>query len=101
MAKVNDGLRPELELFVALVEISKVAPTCMEKLGLGLMVILAGKGEGPGGLLPPQAGRSSNDKKEMTTTHADGPKRNLPMHPLVASRFVFPMGEPLNGMENC
>ena len=62
-------------------------------------MIFAGKGEGPGGLLPPHAGMSRNEKM-AATSHADGPKRNLPMHPLVASRLL-PVGEPLNGMENC
>ena len=100
MEKVKLGRRPWLEPFCALALSAKVVPTCREAPGLGLMVIFAGKGEGPGGLLPPQAGKRSNNKKMATTIHTDGPKRNLPMYPLVASR-LFPKGEPLNGMENC
>jgi hypothetical protein len=47
----------------------------------------AGNGEVPGGLCPPHAGKNTN--KEMATrTHANQPKRKLPMHPLVAARFV-------------
>jgi hypothetical protein len=99
MEKVNVGRRAWLEPFCALAVSAKVVPTCREALGLGLIVIFAGNGEGPGGLLPPQAGKRSN-KNMVTTIHADEPKRNLPMHPLVASRLL-PMGEPLNGMENC
>jgi hypothetical protein len=81
--KVNVGLRPELEPFCAPALRANVVPNCMEKLGLGLRVILTGKGEGPGGFPPPQAGKS-RDKKIAANSHADEPKRNLPMHPLVA-----------------
>jgi hypothetical protein len=72
----------------------------MEKLGLGLRETLAGKGETPGALWPPQAAKNRNKNKKMVVASHAHRKRNLPMHPLVASR-LFPMGEPLNGMENC
>jgi hypothetical protein len=75
-------------LFCAAAVICMVAPTCMEKLGLGFRVILTGLDETPRGLLPPHAGKN---KEMATTTHNDRPKRNLPMHPLVASR-LYPMG---------
>ncbi|MGB2604028.1 MAG: hypothetical protein WBC78_10555 [Candidatus Sulfotelmatobacter sp.] len=65
----------------------------MEKLTAGFKVILKGNGEGPGGLCPPHAGKNK-DKKMVTIIEADRPNRNLPMHPLVASR-LYPMGAPL------
>ena len=66
--KVNVGLMPELASFSALAVSSVVVPNCMEKVGLGLRVIFAGKGEGPGGLWPAQAGKSRN-KEMMATRH--------------------------------
>jgi len=98
-AKVKVVLRAPLALFVAVAVNNIVVPACKERLGLGFSVILAGKGEGPGGLLPPHPGKNRN-KKIAAKGQADQPKRNLPMHPLVASS-LFQMGEPLNGMENC
>jgi hypothetical protein len=61
----------------------------MEALVPGLRLILTGKGEEPGGLWPPQAGKKQNNKEMVTTTHSDRPRRNLPMYPLVAVR-VYP-----------
>src|SRR5580700_11071251 len=52
------------------------------------MVTFAGKGEDPAGLWPPQAGKSRSNNKGVATSHAREPKRNLPMHPLVASRLI-------------
>src|SRR5580658_9487957 len=73
-------------------------PTCMEKLGLGDSVIFAGKGELPRGLLPPHADKKEN-RKTVTTKHATGPKRKLPMHPLVARRS-YPAGELFEELDN-
>jgi hypothetical protein len=73
-------------LFCALAVNNKVAPTCREALRLGLRVIFAGNGEAPGGLLPPQAANNTT-KTMVTTAHTRAPKRELPMHPLVASRL--------------
>jgi hypothetical protein len=80
----------EFALFCALALRSKVVPACREALGLGLKAIVTGKGEAPGGLLPPHAGKNKN-KEIVTATHAQGPKRNFPMHPLVAS-WLYPDG---------
>jgi hypothetical protein len=41
----------------------------MEKVGLGLSVIFAGKGEGAEALWPPQAGKSRN-KEMVAISHA-------------------------------
>ena len=57
-------------LFCALADSCKMAPICREALGLGLRLIFAGKGEAPGGLLPPHAGKNKN-KEMVTTIHAD------------------------------
>jgi hypothetical protein len=66
----------------------------MEKLTPGLRVIVAGKGDAPGGLLPPHAGKNKNKEMAMTI-HAKEPKRNLPMHPLVASRLIHERALPM------
>jgi hypothetical protein len=65
----------------------------MEKLTAGFSAIRNGLDDTPLGLLPPHAGKSnnSNHKEMATTSRTDRPKRNLPMHPLVASR-LYPMG---------
>jgi hypothetical protein len=56
----------------------------MEALVAGLSVILAGKGDAPGGLLPPHAGNNRNKERTMRTSdHRTQP--NLPMQPLAAS----------------
>lgn len=83
---VNAGERVPPVTLTALALKTKVVPTCREALVLGLRVIFTGKGEGPGGLLPPQAVKNRN-KKTATTAHTHAPKRKLPMHPLVASRL--------------
>ena len=51
--------------FCALATNTKVLPSCMETLVEGFRVILAGKGLAPGGLCPPQAGRSEDKKIVM------------------------------------
>jgi hypothetical protein len=58
----------------------------------GVRVILAGKVEAPGGLCPPHAGKDKN-RVAATPAETTEPKRNLPMHPLFASR-LDPMGAP-------
>jgi hypothetical protein len=59
----------------------------MEALVAGFSVILAGKGEAPGGLLPPHAGKNRNKETTMMTSdHRMQP--NLPMQPLAASLGV-------------
>jgi hypothetical protein len=68
-AKVNVGLMAELEPLVAVAEKSIAVPSCTEVLVLGVRVIFRGKGEAPGGLLPPHAGKNRN-KEIVTTTHA-------------------------------
>ena len=88
--KVNDGEMLPFAPFFALALSCTMLPTCMEKLVAGLSVMVAGKGEGPGGLALLQAGKNMN-KELARPTHAREPKRNLPMHPLVASRW-YPMG---------
>ena len=45
--------------FCALAVKSNVAPSCRDALVGGLSEIFAGKGEAPGGLLLPQAGRKA------------------------------------------
>ncbi|MGA8620266.1 MAG: hypothetical protein WB660_17305 [Candidatus Sulfotelmatobacter sp.] len=65
---------------------------------LGLSVMLTGKGDAPGGLWPPHAGKNKNNETAKSI-NADEPKHNLPMHPLVASR-LYRMGATLTGMEN-
>ncbi len=62
-------------------------------------MILAAKGEDPGGLLPPHAGKNANEEI-MATVHKHRPKRNLPMHPLVASWWLSEEANRFIGMEN-
>ena len=57
------------EPFCALAVNTKVLPNCMEALVAGFRVIFAGKGEAPGGLLPPQAARNRK-KKVVMPNHA-------------------------------
>jgi hypothetical protein len=66
---VKAGVMAAFEPFTAVAKSCMEVPTCMEKLVLGVNVILAGKGEGPGGLLLPHAGRNKN-KEMATTAHA-------------------------------
>lgn len=62
------GLIFPLVPFCALAVNCKVLPSCMEALNAGLREILAGKGEVPAGLCPPQAGRKNNKNKAMPRT---------------------------------
>ncbi len=83
--KVNVVEMVEFALFCAVAKSWTVLPCCIEKLVLGFSVILAGKGDAGAGLLLPQAQRNKK-KKIAVNVQVNGPKRNLPMHPLVASR---------------
>jgi hypothetical protein len=58
------------EAFTALAVNCRVAPICREVLMPGLRIIFAGKGETPGGLWPPQAGKNKNNEiVTMTDDH--------------------------------
>ncbi len=74
-----------------------ILPCCNDALVAGDRVILAGKGDGPGGLLPPQAPRPHN--KGAIIMNADHLKQNLPMHPPRAA-YEKTQHEQLVGVEN-
>src|SRR5271169_3996723 len=78
--KVKAGLTFVLEPFWAVAVSWMTVPSCMEALTLGFRVIFAGKGEVPGGLWPPHAGKNKNKEME-TTTDDHWPNCNLLMHP--------------------
>jgi hypothetical protein len=73
------------EAFRALAVNTRVLPNCMEALVTGFRVIVAGKGEVPGGLFPPQAAKNRNEEIVMIAQRLRT-KCNLPMHPLVVRR---------------
>jgi hypothetical protein len=66
---VNAGEILELEPFCAFAVKAMVLPSCIEALVAGFKLIFAGKGEAPGGLLLPHAGKNKK-KATVTPTHA-------------------------------
>src|ERR1700732_4665477 len=77
--KVKVGERLEFETFWAEAEKVKMLPCCTEVLGAGDNVTLAGNGDGPTVLWPPQPPRAH--RASAAIAHAKRPKSELLMHP--------------------